>query len=74
MKCNSDYYLGVFNETHDANEKDQEKKIVIYFFHTGYCAYTEFPIQLFFYFFCLFYFGILCITLLAENPWDYLGN
>lgn len=50
MKCNSDYYLGVFNETHDANEKDQEKKIVIYFFHTEYCAYTEFPIQLFFYF------------------------
>lgn len=54
MKCNSDYYLGVFNETHDANEKDQEKKIVIYFFHTGYCAYTEFPIQLFFYFFFVF--------------------
>lgn len=32
MQCNSDYYLGAFNETHDANEKDQEKKIVIYFF------------------------------------------
>lgn len=38
MKCNSDYYLGVFNETHDANGKDQEKKIVIYFFLTGYCV------------------------------------
>lgn len=41
MKCNSDYYLGVFNETHDANGKDQEKKIVIYFSLTGYCVYIK---------------------------------
>lgn len=74
MKCNSDYYLGVFNETHDANEKDQEKKIVIYFFIQGIVHIQNSPSNCSFIFFCLFYFGILCITLLAENPCDYLGN
>lgn len=52
MKCNSDYYLGVFNETHDANEKDQEKKIVIYFFpYRVLCIYRiPHPIVLLFFF------------------------
>lgn len=68
MQCNSDYYLGVFNETHDANEKDQEKKIVIYFFHTGYCVYTEFPIQLFFYFFVFSTLEFFALYSLLKTP------